>query len=144
MAEARHMTAGETITTAAYRLTPEEAINFARQFDPQPIHLDEASAANGFFGVITASGWHALALTMRMVVNAHPFGDHPLIGAELSRIRFSRPILPEMELVVRITFDSIEKGAGRHAYNILVVETLDAASGEMLIHQRWRMLRTSD
>lgn len=105
MADYRLMAVGDTITTEARRLSHEDAIDFARQFDPQPMHLDEAVAAEGFFGQLTASGWHALALTMRMVVDARPFGDQPLIGAELSRIRFSCPILPGTDLVVRVACD---------------------------------------
>ncbi|SFD15201.1 MaoC like domain-containing protein [Tropicimonas isoalkanivorans] len=136
------MEVGATITTTTRRLTREAALGFAREFDPQPMHLDDTAAESGFFGTLTASGWHALALTMRLAVEAQPFGDQPLIGAELSRIRFSRPILPETELSVRITSEAIETGKGRHAYNILVVETLDARTGDVLIQQRWRMLRT--
>ena len=41
---------------------------FAREFDPQPFHLDEAAAAASFFGGLAASGWHTAALTMRLLV----------------------------------------------------------------------------
>jgi len=136
------MEVGEFIITASRRLTRVAALCFARDFDPQPMHLNDAAAESGFFGTLTASGWHALALTMRLAVEAQPFGELPLIGAEISRIRFSRPILPETDLAVRITFEATETGQGHHAYNILVVETLDPQSGEVLIQQRWRMLRT--
>lgn len=133
---------GQTLTTGSARLTREAAIEFAQAFDPQPMHLDDDAAASGFFGTLVASGWHALALTMRLVVEARPFGDAPMIGAELRNVRFSRPILPETDLTVRITFEAIEQGRGAHSYNMLNVETLDTASGDVLIQQKWRMLRT--
>lgn len=142
MAELKTLSVGESVTSRSARLTREAAIGFAQEFDPQPIHIDEAAAQDGFFGKLVASGWHALALTMRLAVEARPFGDAPLIGAELGQIRFTRPILPETDLCVRITCEAIEEGQGQHSYNILKVETLDAASGEVLIRQRWRMLRT--
>jgi acyl dehydratase len=106
------------------------------------MHVDEVAAQEGFFGKLVASGWHALALTMRLVVETQPFGDAPLIGAELGKIRFTKPIPPETDLFVRITFDAIEEGKGLHSYNILKVETLDAGSGDVLIRQQWRTLRT--
>lgn len=142
MAETAPFQVGQTITTASRRLTRAAAIDFAREFDPQPMHLDDAAADAGFFGTLVASGWHALALTMRLLVEARPFGDQPLIGAELSRIRFVRPILPETELAVRVTFDSIEEGQGQHGYNLLSAETFDVATGDVLIRQNWRMLRS--
>lgn len=141
MAEFAAMEVGQTLTTSSARLTREAAIGFAQEFDPQPMHLDDDAAASSFFGTLTASGWHALALTMRLAVEARPFGDYPLIGVELRNIRFSRPILPETDLTVRITFEAVEQGRGQHEYNILIMETLDAASGEVLIRQNWRMLR---
>jgi hypothetical protein len=44
--------------------------------------------------------------------------------------------------VVSITFEAVEEGKGQHGYNILRVLTLDAVTSEVLVRQRWRMLRT--
>lgn len=142
MAEPATLTVGDTVISAPMRLTRDAMIDFAKEFDPQPMHLDDAAAAASFFGTLAASGWHALALTMRMAVETRPFGDQPLIGAEISQIRFTKPILPETNLVVNITFEAVEEAKGQHGYNILRVLTLDAVTGEVLIRQHWRMLRT--
>lgn len=141
MAEQGPLAVGQSLTTAACRLTRDAAIDFARDFDPQPMHLDDQAAAQSFFGTLTASGWHALSLTMRLAVEARPFGDHPLIGAEISSIRFARPVVPGTELAVRITLEAEEDGRGRHRYAILLLETFDTETTEVLIRQRWRMLR---
>ncbi len=142
MAEHKALSVGESVTSRSASLTREAAIGFAKEFDPQPMHTDDVAAQDGFFGKLVASGWHALALTMRLAVEAQPFGGAPLIGVELGQIRFTRPILPDSDLCVRITFEAIEEGRGQHNYNILKVETLYAASGDVLIRQQWRMLRT--
>jgi len=67
---------------------------FARQFDPQPFHLDETAAAGTLFGGLAASGWHTAALTMRMLVD----GGLPLaggiIGASADEVRWPRPVRP--------------------------------------------------
>lgn len=142
MGENRALSVGESVTSRTERLTRDDAVDFAKAFDPQPMHLDDDSAKAGFFGTLTASGWHALALTMRLAVETRPFGDAPLIGAELRQIRFTRPILPGTNLCVKLTLDALEEGRGQHNYFILKVETLDAEFKDVLIRQRWRMLRT--
>jgi acyl dehydratase len=55
---------GETCVDAA------EMREFARRFDPQWYHLDDARAAGGSFGAVTASGWFTASLFMRLYVDA--------------------------------------------------------------------------
>jgi acyl dehydratase len=50
-------------------LTAEAILDFARQYDPQPQHLGEASAAHSNLGVFCASGWHTASLTMRLLAD---------------------------------------------------------------------------
>lgn len=140
MGEQGPLEIGQTITSAPRRLSRQACIAFAREFDPQPMHIDEEAAATGFFGTLTASGWHALAVTMRMAVDARPFGDHPLLGAGVKELRFSRPILPDSSIAARLTYETTEVGRGSHRYHVLFVETIDVATGEVLIKQRWRIL----
>jgi acyl dehydratase len=142
MVEPAILMVGDTVISAPMRLTRDAAIGFAQEFDPQSMHLDDAAGEASFFGTLVASGWHVLALTMRLAVETHPFGDQPLIGAEISQIRFTKPVLPGTDLVVSITFEAVEEGKGQHGYNILRVLTLDADTSEVLVRQRWRMLRT--
>lgn len=58
---------GDTTRFGRYEVTREEIIEYARQFDPQPFHLDEAAARAGIFGGLIASGWHTGAMFIRMV-----------------------------------------------------------------------------
>ena len=66
---------------------------FARQFDPQPFHLDEKAAKDSLFSGLVASGWHTAALTMRLLVETGLPLAGGLIGAggELSWPRPTRP-----------------------------------------------------
>jgi acyl dehydratase len=54
---------GQRFVSAARTVTAEEIKAFARQFDPQPFHLDEEAAEASFFGGLAASGWHTAALS---------------------------------------------------------------------------------
>ncbi|MBX9828537.1 MAG: MaoC family dehydratase [Xanthobacteraceae bacterium] len=84
-----HRSGGEPQTMDA-----ESIKAFARQFDPQPFHLDEALAAGTFFHGLAASGWQTAAVTMKLLVE----GGLPLaggiIGAGVEEVRWPRPVRP--------------------------------------------------
>ena len=56
---------GQTFATGSITVTAEAIKAFAREYDPQPFHLDEAAAQASLFGGLAASGWHTAALSMR-------------------------------------------------------------------------------
>src|SRR3954466_1973757 len=49
------------------RVTREEILAYAREYDPQPMHLDEAAAANSMLKGLSGSGWHLCSIMMRMM-----------------------------------------------------------------------------
>ena len=61
-------------------LTAEAIKAFAREFDPQQFHLDEAAADASLFQGLSASGWHTAALTMRMLVDNGPRFAWGMVG----------------------------------------------------------------
>jgi acyl dehydratase len=65
---------------------------FAAEFDPQPFHLDNAAAERTAFKGLAASGWHTAALAMRLTVEIHPFGPHPLLGLGVDNLRWLMPV----------------------------------------------------
>jgi len=48
--------------------TAHDIKTFAVQYDPQDFHMDEAAAARSHFGALCASGWHTIAVWMRLRV----------------------------------------------------------------------------
>ena len=61
---------GRRIDCGPYPVTKEEIVEFAREFDPQPHHIDEEAAKGSLLGGLAASGWHTCAMTMRMFADA--------------------------------------------------------------------------
>jgi acyl dehydratase len=59
---------GERAELGSHIFTAEGIKRFARQYDPQPFHLDEDAAARSHFGALCASGWHTAATWMRLMV----------------------------------------------------------------------------
>lgn len=64
--EDRHV--GETYSLGSHTFDRESVIAFARQFDPQAFHLDDAAAARSLFGRLSASGWHTTSIWIRQFV----------------------------------------------------------------------------
>ena len=60
---------GDRIELGSHTFTAEGIKAFARRFDPQPFHIDEAAAARSHFGALCASGWHTASLWMRLMVD---------------------------------------------------------------------------
>jgi len=59
---------GDKLAVGRHTFTAEEIKSFAKRYDPQPFHLDEAQAARSHFGALCASGWHTVLIFMRLLV----------------------------------------------------------------------------
>ncbi len=59
---------GERAELGTHTYTADDIKKFARRYDPQPFHLDDAAAARSHFGALCASGWHTAATWMRLMV----------------------------------------------------------------------------
>jgi acyl dehydratase len=96
---------GDVMRFGHYEVTREEIIEYARQFDPQPFHLDEEAARASMFGGLIASGWHTGAMFIRMVVE-HMTPVHATSGAMgFDDLKWIRPVRPgdvlSVESVIR-------------------------------------------
>ena len=78
-----------------YEVTREEVLDFARKYDPQPFHLDEAAAARTHFGRLAASGWHSCAMTMAMIVENIAAHEQAGLGSPgVDELRWLKPVYP--------------------------------------------------
>jgi acyl dehydratase len=72
---------GETADLGSHTFTREEIVAFAREFDPQPFHLDEEAAKASLFGGLCASGWHTAAHFIRCVITTRQKANAPALAA---------------------------------------------------------------
>jgi acyl dehydratase len=85
---------GDVMRFGRYEVTRDEIVEYARQFDPQPFHLDEAAARESLFGGLIASGWHTGAMFIRMVAE-HMTPQHATAGAMgFDDLKWIRPVRP--------------------------------------------------
>ena len=88
---------GQSFGSGRLRVEAERIKSFAAEFDPQPFHLDEQSAADTIFHGLAASGWHTAALTMRLLVESELNPAGGVVGAG-GEINWPRPLRPGDEL----------------------------------------------
>lgn len=83
-------------------VTRDEIVAFAREFDPQPFHVDEEAARASLFGGLCASGWHTCSLVMRMCCDGYLFEAASLGSPGLENLRWLKPVYPGDTLRVRL------------------------------------------
>jgi len=111
---------GDTERFGRYEVTREEIIEYARQFDPQPFHLDEEAAKASMFGGLIASGWHTGAMLIRML-NDHSIPRAATTGAlGFDDLKWVKPVRPGDTLSVETRV--LEKTESRNRPEIGVVK----------------------
>jgi acyl dehydratase len=94
---------GAVFTGGPVTVSENDILEFARRYDPQPMHVDKVSAERGPFGGLIASGWHTAALMMQLFV-AHvlsPAGG--LASPGLDELRWLKPVRPGDRLSLKVT-----------------------------------------
>lgn len=102
-----------------YAVTREEVLAFARQYDPQPFHLDDAAAAATHFGRLAASGWHTCAMTMAMLVDNLVGRRQAGLGSPgVDELRWLKPVYPGDTLRVETEVFEKRRSASRREMGI--------------------------
>lgn len=108
-------------------MTQEAIVAFAKQFDPQPFHIDEEAARRSTFGGIIASGWHTASVCMRMAVDRFLGPSSGSLGSPgIDELRWLKPVRPGDTLRLRIEVAEVtpsrskpDRGAVRLRYQVL-------------------------
>lgn len=84
-------------------VTREEIVAFAAEFDPQPMHLDEAAGAATLLGGLAASGWHSCCILMRIIADGFINESSSLGAPGVDEVRWLKPLRPGTQVRVRTT-----------------------------------------
>ncbi|HZD89910.1 MAG TPA: MaoC family dehydratase [Pseudolabrys sp.] len=95
--------AGDVAIYGPRRVTREEIVAFAAEFDPQPMHLDEAAASATLLGGLAASGWHTCCLMMRLIADGFLLDSASMGAPGIDEMRWLKPLRPNTEIRVRAT-----------------------------------------
>jgi len=94
--------AGSVREFGSKTVTREAIIAFAREFDPQPFHVDEEAGGKSLFGSLCASGWHTVAMTMRMMCDEYLLDAASLGSPGVENLKWLKPVYPGDTLRVRL------------------------------------------
>lgn len=106
-------------------VTREATLAFAREFDPQPFHLDDEAGAASLFGRLSASGWHTCAMAMRMMCDDYLLESSSLGSPGVDNLRWLKPVFPGDTLRMRLT--------------VLESRSMNSRPGVGLVHTHWQM-----
>ena len=95
--------AGTVREFGRWEVTRDAVLDFARQFDPQPFHLDDDAAAKSLFGRLAASGWHTCAMAMRMTCDEYLLDAASLGSPGLDKLAWPSPVFPGDVMRMRVT-----------------------------------------
>src|SRR5258708_28593949 len=95
-------TPGHFGTFGPRRVPREEIVAFAAEFDPQPMHLDEAAAAKSMLKGLSASGWHLCSITMRMMFDGYIGRTASLGSPGVNELRWLAPLRPGDDLMLGV------------------------------------------
>ncbi|AMR77384.1 putative dehydratase, MaoC-like domain [Cupriavidus phytorum] len=76
----------------SYLVTEEEILSFARQYDPQPFHIDKEAASNSIYGGLISSGWMTCSIMMRLLVLSTTGKSASMGSPGVDEIRWLKPV----------------------------------------------------
>jgi acyl dehydratase len=116
-------------------VTREEIVAFAAEFDPQPMHLDEAAASATMLGGLGASGWHMCCLFMRIIADGFVLNSSSMGGPGVEEVRWLAPLRPGTQIRVRATVVEARASKSRPEMGLVKFsyEMLDDASTPLML-----------
>jgi len=114
---------GDKFQTGSALMTEEAIIDYARQWDPQPMHLDHAAAARSPYKGIIASGWHTAAMVMKLTAEAKPMGDVEVLGLGVSEMQWPQPVRPGDTLRVEMEVTGVRPSKSHPGFGIVNISS---------------------
>ncbi len=105
------------------RVEKDDIIAFAKKYDPQPFHLDDAAGRKSIFGQLVASGWHTAALTMSLVASSEYRPASGAIGLGFDGLRWPMPVYPGDELRIESEVMEMRPSKSRADRGLMKIRT---------------------
>jgi acyl dehydratase len=85
---------GYRFATGAQTLPLDAITDFARQWDPQPFHVDAEAATASPYGGIIASGFHTLLTSFIQTLGADVWNEASMGSPGMTDIQWLHPVRP--------------------------------------------------
>ncbi|MEM7407637.1 MAG: MaoC family dehydratase [Pseudomonadota bacterium] len=129
--------AGQVFELGSRTLSAERILEFAREFDPQPFHIDEAAAARSIYGRLIASGWHTGSTLMGLVAEGLLNRTTSQGSPGLEELRWTKPVYPGDELSGRCTVEQTRASRSKpDRGSVLILSELRNQHGDVCVAMR--------
>jgi acyl dehydratase len=92
---------GDIIDHGTRTVSADDIVAFAREFDPQPFHVDADAPETAFTGGLIASGWHVAAIFMRMMCDSFLLDSSSMGSPGIETLKWVQPVRPGSSLTGR-------------------------------------------
>jgi acyl dehydratase len=117
---------GDKFKTGSYTMTRENILDFANQWDPQPMHSADAPD-------LIASGWHTASAAMKLTAEAKPLGDVEVLGLGVEEMQWPQPVRPGEVLHVEMEVIGVRPSKSQPTHGIVnFVSTAYNQRGEVV------------
>jgi acyl dehydratase len=83
---------GQTFALGRRSITRDDILAFAKEWDPQPFHLDEDAARASIYGQLIASGWHTVCIFMRLFADGLLNRTAAIGSPGVDELRWLKPV----------------------------------------------------
>ncbi len=112
--------AGQVYELGSRMLDRAAIIDFATEFDPQLIHVDEEAATKSIYGGLIASGWQTCTLYMRLLCDGILLRVHSMGSPGIDELRWLVPVRPGDTLSAILRIDDVRTSESKSDRGIIM------------------------
>jgi acyl dehydratase len=128
---------GLKIDLGERHVTAQEIVEFADEFDAQPMHLVEEAGRASLLGGLAASGWHTCAMLMRMMCDSMLLDSTSQGAPGIDTLRWRKPVLAGDTLTGTCTVLSTRTSSSRPGLGLVTVRyELFNQRGELVLEMQ--------
>lgn len=128
---------GEVVQLGSTTVTKDMIIEFAREFDPFPFHLDEEAARKSLLGGLASSGWQTAALSLRMLVDSFLGNIASMGGLGFSDLKWKKPVMKGDSITGTATVAGLRRSKSHPERGIVMLDfAIENQKGEPVMSMR--------
>lgn len=129
--------AGEVFELGSHEMTAGEIVEFAKQYDPQPFHIDEEAAKKTIHGGLISSGWLTGIIMLRLMQRGFICMETSMGSPGHDELRWLKPVRPGDRLTGRVEVLDVKISKSRPEMGFVNnVATLTNQHGEVVFRMK--------
>jgi acyl dehydratase len=121
-------------TFGPHHVSREDIIEFASEFDPQPMHLDDEAANRSLLKGLSGSGWHMCSLLMRICWDGFIHNVASAGSPGVDEVRWVSPLRPGDDLTIQVEVLETRESKSRPDVGFVHIKNdMRNASGQTLL-----------